>query len=68
MSRTIRFMYITIEINLVIWLVMMAQVFHAGSADLLKPTAIAGFAFSALAQHWAYYAMRKSCQSKSSVA
>ncbi|UCD27869.1 MAG: hypothetical protein JSV03_12295 [Planctomycetota bacterium] len=59
MRTKLKFLYWTIEINLILWLVMIGSVFADQDLKLIKPVAIIGFVLSALLQHWAYYHLRK---------
>lgn len=63
MRRTLKLLFWTIEINLILWVVALGAVF---SADEHGPTAksvvAVGLVFAMLAQHWAYYAVYKRAQ------
>ena len=60
MKGTLKALFMTVEINLCLWLaafgVMMASDKDAGA---LKTLIIVGVAFAAIVQHWAYYAAYK---------
>lgn len=56
-SKLLRPLYATIVINLVLWLAMLGAAFRG--VESVRAIAIAGFVFAALAQHWAFYALRK---------
>ena len=58
MKRTIKNLYATVIINLVLWLAAFGAVMSANT-EMIKPLVIAGLVFAAVAQHWAYYAIRK---------
>ena len=59
MRNKLNFMCWTIEINLILWLVAIGCVLTEQDYNLLRLIAIAGFALTALLQHWAYYYLRK---------
>jgi hypothetical protein len=56
-SKLLRSMYWTICVNLVLWMSVMGMAINGARG--VKAAAIAGFVFAAVAQHWAFYAMRK---------
>jgi hypothetical protein len=67
MQRTLRRLFLTIEINLLLWLVLFGQgapakissetSFWQGEVSVSRSLIMAGFAFSLIAHHWAYYAV-----------
>ncbi|MBU0638820.1 MAG: hypothetical protein KKB50_08145 [Planctomycetes bacterium] len=60
MKRTLRIMFLVVELNLVFWLVIWAMT-HGSLASMKSVNTIAfvGLAFAAIVQHWAYYAVYK---------
>lgn len=73
MQRKLRILWWIIEINLVLWLIVVGQSMRdAGPADGVswwrgvaavdRPTILVGFAFAAIAQHWGYYAVYKAAR------
>lgn len=56
-SKVLRRLYAVIEINLLLWLAVFSMVYR-GYEDA-RLWAAGGLVFSAVAQHWAYYAVRK---------
>jgi len=61
MQRTLRLFYVTVIVNLFLWLATFGAVM-APHAESIKPLAIAGLVFSLVGQHWGYYALRKAAQ------
>ena len=69
MKKTLRRMFLAIEVNLILWLAMLSYTSHDSSEasdSWFKGTAmvpfsviILGFLFAAVIQHWAYYAVYK---------
>ena len=60
MKQTLRILFLVIEINLILWLATCGMTF--GSVESMKSVsamALVGFAFAAIGQHWAYYAVYK---------
>ena len=55
-SKALRRLYVVIEVNLVLWMVVTAMAYFG--EEKTKGWALIGFVFAALAQHWAYYAVR----------
>ena len=58
LKRTLRIMFLVVEINLLLWLAMVGVTLHF--VEPTKPAAImafAGIAFAVIVQHWAYYAV-----------
>jgi hypothetical protein len=55
-SKVMRRLHGVIEINLLLWMAVTLMVYR-GDADA-RLWAAGGFVFSALAQHWAYYAVK----------
>jgi len=53
-------MFLAIEINLVLWLAVVASLFaNPSDASLARTAAVAGCALAAVFQHWGYYNIRK---------
>ena len=61
MKGTLRKLFLTVEINLILWLAALGMVMMASDKDAgaLKTLIIVGVAFAAIVQHWAYYAAYK---------
>ena len=60
MKRTLWYMFLAIEINLVIWLAVLGMLFAAEPVETpIKTTVVAGVVFAAIVQHWAYYSVYK---------
>ncbi|UCE60729.1 MAG: hypothetical protein JSU63_03055 [Phycisphaerales bacterium] len=61
MKRTLRILFLAVEINLLLWLAVfgMLQAPGAAGSALIKQLVVAGVAFAAIVQHWAYYAVYK---------
>ena len=58
--RHLRLLYWSIEINLILWIVLVgALLAPAADVKFAGKVAIVGFALSALLQHWAYYHVRR---------
>ena len=60
MKRTLRIMFIAIEINLIMWLLMLGvtSVTDAGVPSS-GTTVLVGLVLAAVVQHWAYYTVYK---------
>lgn len=53
-------MFLAIEINLILWLMVVGQLVGSPSvAGQVKTAAMIGFVVAAVVQHWAYYNIRK---------
>ena len=73
MKGTLRLLFLTIEINLILWLVLFGQTaptkitsepsFWRGEVSVSRSLILAGFAFSLIAHHWAYYAVYRKAKS-----
>ena len=73
MKGTLRRLFLTIEINLILWFVLLGQTAPAkitsetslwrGEAGVSRSLIFAGFAFSLIAHHWAYYAVHRKAKS-----
>ncbi len=60
MKGTLKKLFMTVEINLILWLAALAMVMGSDKdAGVLKTLIIVGVAFAAIVQHWAYYAAYK---------
>ena len=59
MRTKLKFLYWSIEINLIMWILMLGILFTSQEMELVKPVAIIGFVLSMLLQHWAYYRLYK---------
>ncbi len=60
MKRLLRKLFLTVEVNLMLWLAALGTVMASDEdAGALKPVLIVGLAFAAIVQHWAYYAVYK---------
>ena len=67
MNGTLRRLCLTIEVNPILWLVILGQTapariagetsFWRGEVSVSRSLILAGFAFSLIAHHWAYYAV-----------
>jgi hypothetical protein len=55
-SKVMRRLYAVIEINLLLWMVVILMVYRGDANAGLW--AAGGFIFAAVAQHWAYYAVK----------
>jgi hypothetical protein len=60
MRRTLRFLYLAIEINVILWLAVTGAAFGGGaSRSEITTVAWIGTGFAVIIQHWAYYAVYK---------
>ena len=60
MKGTLRVMFFTVEVNLILWLSVAGMLFAAQVQDqTIKTAVLVGAVFAAIAQHWAYYAVYK---------
>ena len=60
MKRTLRIMFLVVEINLILWIVMWGMTGRSEeSMKSVNTMAFVGFAFAVVVQHWAYYAVYK---------
>ena len=60
MKGTLRKLFLTVEINLILWIAALGMIMGADKdASALKPLLIVGVSFAAIVQHWAYYAAYK---------
>ena len=60
MKGTLKRLFVTVEINLILWLIALGMVMAPDeNADALKALIVVGIVFAAIAQHWAYYAAYK---------
>jgi hypothetical protein len=61
MKKKFKALYLSIEINFVLWLVVSGSVLFSNtmSTDAIKIIALVGLLFAAILQHWAYYGIRK---------
>ena len=65
MPRSFRTLYFSIELNLIMWLIVLGQGaskdWHpwSGTIAVSSPIVMAGLLLSAVLQHWAYYALRR---------
>jgi len=67
MENKLRGLFWTIEINLVLWIAVLASIILSkGAEPSLKYIAGAGAVFAALMQHWAYYNLYKSSKADKS--
>ncbi len=58
MAKTLKKMFLAVEVNLILWLVVFgAAKSNNGLVDVKLVTV--GFVFAAVIQHWAYYACYK---------
>jgi hypothetical protein len=57
MKKKFKALYLSIEINFVLWLVVSGSVLFSNtmSTDAIKIIALVGLLFAAILQHWAYY-------------
>lgn len=63
MRRTLKLLFWTIEINLILWVVALGAVFSTNEHGRAAKSVVAvGVIFAILAQHWAYYAVYKRAQ------
>jgi hypothetical protein len=63
MNHRLRILHVTIEVNLLLWLAAFGVVMSS-NGEMIKPLVILGFIFAVLAQHWAYYAVRRMARDK----
>ena len=66
-QRRLRRMFYVVEINLILWIAAFAASFHGTDTGWANSTpgqqlTLIGFAFAAIAQHWAYYSLSKASQ------
>ena len=60
MKGTLKKLFMTVEINLILWLVAFGMVMASDNdTRALKTLIVVGVAFTAIVQHWAYYAVYK---------
>ena len=60
MKGTLKKLFLTVEINLILWLAALGMVMASDQdATGLKVHIVFGVAFAAIVQHWAYYAAYK---------
>ena len=59
MERTLKKMFVAIEVNLLLWLAVFGATLGNDAQPGAKPLVIVGLVFSAVVQHWAYYACYK---------
>jgi hypothetical protein len=60
MKGTLKALFLTVEINLILWLAAFGMVMASGKdVGALKTLIIVGVVFAAIVQHWAYYAAYK---------
>ena len=59
-NQTLKALFLTVEVNLLLWLAALGLVLGAGEdVGALRTLIIVGTVFAAIAQHWAYYAVRR---------
>lgn len=78
MQRALKRLFLTIEINLILWFVLLGQTapakitsersFWRGEVSVSKSLITGGFAFSLIVHHWAYYAVYRKAKSMQSPA
>ena len=68
MKRNLRTMFLCVEINLLMWIMLCGMAWQAagetaswvdGDAVVSGKLLLVGLAFAAIIQHWAYYSVRK---------
>jgi hypothetical protein len=60
MRRTLRFLYLAVEVNVILWFVAAGMVLSDGASRSATATIVwIGTGFSVIVQHWAYYAVYK---------
>lgn len=58
MKRTLKALFLTVEVNLLFWLAALATTWESeGGVGGAKSVVIAGTVFAVVVQHWAYYAV-----------
>jgi hypothetical protein len=60
MKGTLKKLFLTVEINLILWLIAFGMIMKSDEdVSGLKTVIIVGVVFAAIVQHWAYYAAYK---------
>ncbi|HNQ21891.1 MAG TPA: hypothetical protein PKK06_02240 [Phycisphaerae bacterium] len=60
MRRTLRLMFLAVEVNLILWIMAWALSTPKDESFVSASTmALVGLGFAAIVQHWAYYAVYK---------
>jgi hypothetical protein len=60
MKNTLKALFVTVEVNLILWLAASGMALDPSTeAADLKIVVIVGVVFAAVVQHWAYYAVYK---------
>jgi len=57
--RQLRGLFLVIEINVLLWLLVCVAVWHSGVEQNIKYCATVGMVIAAVLQHWAYYNLFK---------
>jgi hypothetical protein len=63
-KKQLRYLFVTIEINLILWFGVAGTVWGSSAELFVKLTTTAGVIVAALLQHWAYYNLYKRAAGK----